>query len=193
MISTQLDNVFRSVRVAASNAGTGFERLRLDARARSSFPRLTIYPNKRMRYATRKDQAKLFAMEEAELHQQLLIEEEIFERQMQLREQREEQPTEQAQQQDNGLPAQEAERRDAPVQSNAQSSSEPAEHRAPAETANNSNHAPAETPIRLAPALKTSDKVVAIERKLSLIRQRLAASPKNNEAGIAVLRAAVAC
>lgn len=165
----KLEDVFRRARVAASNAGTGFERLRNDAR--NTFPLLVVNPNKRMRYTKRKDQAEQFALEEAELHQQLLIEQDIFERRVQQQQQegRDEQPTVDVHQEEP------AEQRDEPPETTVQPSSVPAE------------------PIRLAPAPKNSDKIFAIERKLSLIRQRLAAPPKKNEAGIAVLRAAVAC
>ena len=216
MISTPLEDVFRSVRVAATNAGTGFERLRLDARR--GFPLLSV-PNKRMRFTkqvatsdaeagwdrirldisrgfpllsisnkptTRKDQAELFAVEEAELHQQLLIEQQIeqerFERQILQQLQEEQQPEAQTtpteQRQDSAPqaePAPSVEQREATPETHDQPSNKTA------------------GPIRLIPVPKTADKVVAIERKLSLIRQRLAAPPTKNEAGIATLRAAVAC
>jgi hypothetical protein len=195
MIAMPLENMFRSVREAANNAGTGFEKLRLDA--------IIPFPSKRLRRTKRKDQAEQFAFEEAQLHEQLMIEQEIFERHLQ-EQQEARATTEQL--------SPEAGQIDAPINYAVRTRSEvtgpelaeQTEQTISAETTDSEKRVilrvdvepttnESAEPIRLAPTVKQSHKVEAIERKLSLIRQRLAAPPKDNELGIASLRAAVAC
>lgn len=210
MISKPLEGVFRSVRVAATSAGTGFGRLRLDGSSRG----FSSLPFKRMRRTERKNQSQHFASEEAELHQQLLIEQDIFERNQQQREEGREEPTMSG---PSSAPTVEPEQRDAPSEHKDETSTEPSlviveptppeqipepapetdQCDAAAQNKDETSKKPA-GPIRLAPIIKPgskreTDKVEAIERKLALFRQRLAAPPKKNDAGIANLRAAIAC
>ncbi|CAB9513009.1 expressed unknown protein [Seminavis robusta] len=67
-----LENLFLGVRVVAHTAGTKLEQIREDTQR--------AVAQKRQRFL-RSNQATIFAEEEARLHEQVMIEQEIFERQ----------------------------------------------------------------------------------------------------------------